>query len=89
MATWMTFAVMIAIQIAAAAALVSRINYIVKDHAAEIKSLREWRHDFGQKEMVYDEYKEDIEKLGDRVGLNEARVASLDGRVGALERRTR
>lgn len=64
---WLTFGIMLVIQVAAAGALVSRINYITKDHSREIEALRKWRHDFGQKEMVYDDHGERIEKLEERV----------------------
>jgi hypothetical protein len=53
---WLTFAVMILIQAVAAAAVMSAIRTTLSEHTKEIERLREWHHKFGPKEMVYDDY---------------------------------
>jgi hypothetical protein len=53
---WLTFAVMILIQAVAAGVIISAIRTTLSAHSEEIKSLREWRHAFGPKEMVYDDH---------------------------------
>jgi hypothetical protein len=53
---WLTFAVMILIQAVAAGAMLAAIRTTLADHTKEIERLREWRHRFGPKEMVYDDY---------------------------------
>lgn len=55
---WLTFAVMILIQAVAAGAMLAAIRTTLADHTKEIERLREWRHKFGPKEMVYDRYGE-------------------------------
>ena len=53
---WLTFAVMILIQAVAAGVIISAIRTTLKVQGEEIKSLRDWRHAFGPKEMVYDDH---------------------------------
>lgn len=53
---WLTFAVMILIQAVAAGAMLAAIRTTLADHTKEIERLREWRHKFGPKEMIYDDY---------------------------------
>lgn len=53
---WLTFAVMILIQAVGAAIVISSMRTTLESYGAEIKALRDWRHSFGQKEMVYDDH---------------------------------
>jgi hypothetical protein len=53
---WLTFAVMILIQAVAAGVIISSIRTTLTEHTHEIQRLRDWRHHFGPKEMVYDDH---------------------------------
>jgi hypothetical protein len=53
---WLTFAVMILIQAVAAGVIMASIRTTLAEHTHEIERLREWRHKFGPKEMVYDDH---------------------------------
>lgn len=70
---WLTFAVMILIQAVAAGVIISAIRTTLEQHGQEIKSLRDWRHSFGPKEMVYD-------AMGAEVKEHEARLRAMEVR---------
>ena len=53
---WLTFAVMILIQAVAAVYIMASIRTTLTEHTHEIQRLRDWRHQFGPKEMVYDDH---------------------------------
>ena len=72
---WLTFAIMILIQTCVAVWAVSAIRTALDAQGAEIKALREWRHEFGPKAMVIDDH---TEKLGD----HESRLRALEHRPG-------
>lgn len=68
---WLTFAVMILIQAVAAGAMLAAIRTTLADHTKEIERLREWRHKFGPKEMVYDKYGEVLTDHEARIRVTE------------------
>ena len=68
---WLTFVVMILIQAVAAVAMISAMRTTLTEHATEIQRLRDWRHRFGPKEMVYDEY-------GHRIEDHESRIRGVE-----------
>lgn len=68
---WLTFAVMVLIQAVMAAAIVSAIKTTLATHAEEIKRLRDWKHRLGPKEMVYDNF-------GNDIADHEARIRQLE-----------
>jgi hypothetical protein len=68
---WLTFAVMILIQAVAAGAMLAAIRTTLADHTKEIERLREWRHRFGPKEMVYDKYGEILVDHESRIRVTE------------------
>jgi hypothetical protein len=68
---WLTFAVMILIQAVAAGAMLAAIRTTLADHTKEIERLREWRHKFGPKEMVYDTY-------GNKLDDHETRIRGVE-----------
>jgi hypothetical protein len=70
---WLTFAVMILIQAVAAGVIISAIRVQLATHGEEIKALRDWRHDFGPKEMVYDSHGEELKD-------HEVRLRAVEGR---------
>ena len=70
---WMTFGLMLLIQVVAAVAIVARVNAKLEIHAIEIATLRDWRHKFGPKEMLLDEH---VDLLKD----HEARIRHLETR---------
>ena len=81
---WITFGVMMLVQIVGAVVFIGKLDTrltalmaaMAKDldnQGKEIISLREWRHKFGPKEMVYDE-------LGDRMDRIEEHVDRLRDR---------
>jgi len=72
---WLTFAVMILIQAVAAGVIISAIRTTLATHTEEIKSLRDWRHKFGPKEMVIDDHDE---KLKD----HEIRIRAVERHQG-------
>ena len=76
---WVTFVVMIAIQAIAASAMLSALRTTLAEHAKEIERLREWRHKFGPKEMVYDQYGLDLKDHESRI-RNVERQAHEDKR---------
>lgn len=68
---WLAFGLTVVVQCGAAIwfaatmasslkSLREMVKLITDSHDKEIASLRDWRHDFGQKEMVYDSYGERI-----------------------------
>lgn len=69
---WLTFAVMILIQAVAAGAMLAAIRTTLADHTKEIQRLRDWRHQFGPKEMVYDTY-------GHQLADHETRIRGVEG----------
>lgn len=84
---WLTFSVMILIQVVGASALISKVKYISEENSKEIHRLRDWRDDFGGKAGVYDGYHERIEELGARVDKVDSQIDKLDTRVDRLEGR--
>lgn len=70
---WLTFAVMILIQAVAAGVIISAIRVTLAAHSEEIKALRDWRHAFGPKEMVYDAHGEELKDHEARIRAVEAR----------------
>ncbi len=83
---------------AAAAAQTATFEAIAKEHAHEIQRLRDWRHDFGQKEGVYDNYDSRIEENENRIGQLHSRftervdetakrIDRIDMRIDKLEGR--
>ena len=70
---WLTFAVMILIQAVAAGVIISAIRTTLKVQGEEIKSLRDWRHSFGPKEMVYDDH-------GIQLRDHESRIRTVETR---------
>lgn len=70
---WLTFAVMILIQAVAAGVIISAIRVTLAAHSEEIKSLRDWRHAFGPKEMVYDAHGKELKD-------HEARIRAVETR---------
>lgn len=56
MTQWISIAIVLLIQLGGFVALFSRMNYIIGEMKKEVEALRGWRHDFGQKEMVYDNH---------------------------------
>lgn len=73
---WLTFAVMILIQAVAAGVIISAIRTTLVAHSEEIKSLRDWRHKFGPKEMVIDDHEERLKDHETRIRVTETRHRS-------------
>lgn len=58
---WISIGVVVLVQLGGFVALFSRMNYIIGEMQKEIAALREWRHEFGQKEMVYDNHSAELQ----------------------------
>jgi hypothetical protein len=85
---WLTFAVMILIQAVAASAIMASIRTTLKEHAHEIDRLREWRHKFGPKEMVYDDHGFKLADHETRIRVVERQAHDDRIRLRAIEQGT-
>ena len=65
--SWLTFAVMVLIQAVMAASIISAIKTTLNAHSAEIERLRDWKHEFGPRQMVYDGWGKVLEDYEDRI----------------------
>jgi hypothetical protein len=76
---WLTFAVMILIQAVAAGVIISAIRVQLTTHGEEIKSLRDWRHDFAPKSMIIDDHGKQLVDHEERLRYVEKHPLSVVG----------
>ena len=68
---WISFGLMISIQVGVAVWCVATISTTLTDHGKEIERLREWRHKLASKEMTYDSYAMELQD-------HEARIRQVE-----------
>jgi hypothetical protein len=83
---WLTFAVMILIQAVAAVYIMASIRTTLTEHTVEIQRLRDWRHHFGPKEMVYDDHGLRLTDHESRIRVVERQAHDDEKRIRTIER---